>query len=231
MPNIFTHQFSFNELAISRLQIEHVMGYEPDTIPEPFPEMIDEVLSVAANYCNIQGGYLLSSDISFDSDLRLLNVGKVSLDIHKIIFHQIKNAEQLGLFVCTAGPNIGEWSKRLMADGDMMKGYIVDVVGSEIVEKAMDKIQETLTNQMTKNGLKITNRYSPGYCSWNVAEQHKLFSLLPQNFCGIRLTDTALMYPIKSISGIIGIGKNVRLNPYTCQICDMQNCLYRNRKS
>ena len=231
MSNKFTFQFLFRELAISRLQIERVMGYEPDTIPEPFPEIIDEVLSVAADYCNIQGGYHLYTDISFDSDLSFLSIGQVTFDIHKIIFRQIKHAEQIGMFVCTAGPKLGEWSSRLMADGDMIKGYIVDVIGSEVVEKAMDKIQETLANQMIEDGLAITNRYSPGYCSWSVSEQHKLFSLLPQNFCGVTLSETALMYPIKSISGIIGIGKNVRLNPYTCQICDMQNCLYGNRKS
>ena len=231
MSDIFTFQFTSRELNLSRTQIERVMGYKPETIPEPFPEMIDEVLTKAPDYCNIQGGYMLSSDISFDSEARLLNVSEVSLDIHKIIFHQVRNAEKISLFVCTAGPLIGEWSKQLMAHGDLMKGYIVDVIGSEIVELAMDKIQETLSNQMKEQGFKITNRYSPGYCSWNVSEQHKLFSLLPQNFCGITLSDSALMYPIKSVSGIIGIGKNVRLNPYTCQICDSQNCLYRNRKS
>jgi cobalamin-dependent methionine synthase I len=158
-------------------------------------------------------------------------VDGVSLDIQKIIFHQLKKADNVVVFACTAGPNIGEWSKDFMDQGDMIRGYIVDVIGSEIVEMAMDKIQAILSDQMSTKGLKITNRYSPGYCSWSVAEQHKLFSLLPNNFCNIKLTDTALMYPIKSVSGIIGAGKNVRYNPYTCQLCDSKNCLYRNRKS
>jgi hypothetical protein len=207
------------------------MGYGPGTIPEPFPETIDEILSSAHKYCNIEGGYLTTNNISLIEDSHLLVVEETPLDIKKIIFHQLKRADKLALFACTAGPEIGEWSKKIMSEGDMIKGYIVDVVGSEIVEMAMDKVQAELSLKMTAEGLKITNRYSPGYCNWSVAEQHKLFSLLPHNFCNIQLTEAALMYPIKSVSGIIGIGKNVRFNPYTCQLCDSKNCPYRNRKS
>jgi hypothetical protein len=75
--------------------------------------------------------------------------------------------------------------------------------------------------------MKITNRYSPGYCDWNVGEQHKLFSFFPDNYCGIRLTPSALMDPVKSVSGIIGIGENVKRNDYTCRVCDMKDCIYR----
>ena len=35
------------------------------------------------------------------------------------------------------------------------------------------------------------------------------------------------MDPIKSISGIIGIGKDVNYYPYTCRMCDMEDCIYR----
>jgi hypothetical protein len=53
---------------------------------------------------------------------------------------------------------------------------------------------------------------------------------MPDNFCGIRLNVSALMDPEKSISGFIGIGKNVRYYPYTCGLCDMQDCIYRKLK-
>jgi hypothetical protein len=61
-----------------------------------------------------------------------------------------------------------------------------------------------------------------------VKDQFKLFSLLPENFCGIRLTDSALMIPIKSVSGIIGIGENVERKNYPCEICNMKDC-YRKK--
>lgn len=229
--DLFTFRFTLDELEITRQRIEFVMGYEPETIPEPFPEMIDKVLEEATKFCEIQGGYKIFDQLLLDKEALSIKVEQVPLDIHKIIFNQIKKAEKLAVFICTAGPKIGEWSRQLMAEGDLMNGYIVDVVGSEIVEKAMDKIQAAMGEEMKHDAYNVSNRYSPGYCNWIVSEQHKLFSLLPANFCNVRLTDTALMYPIKTISGIIGIGKEIKHNAYTCQICDMQNCLYRNRKS
>lgn len=117
-----------------------------------------------------------------------------------------------------------------MRSGDLLEGYIYDVAGSEIVEAAADLMQAELDKTMASEGRKITNRFSPGYCGWNVSEQHKIFQLLPGTFCGIRLTASALMDPEKSVSGMIGIGKNVRHLPYTCSICDMKDCIYRKAK-
>ncbi|MCK7517168.1 MAG: hypothetical protein MZV64_05325 [Ignavibacteriales bacterium] len=42
-----------------------------------------------------------------------------------------------------------------------------------------------------ESGLKTTNRFSPGYCGWHVSEQHNLFRLVPDNYCGITLNDIA----------------------------------------
>jgi hypothetical protein len=83
---------------------------------------------------------------------------------------------------------------------------------------------------MFQNQLNITNRYSPGYCNWSVSEQKLLFSFLPDGFCGIKLNDSALMTPIKSISGIIGIGQNVKMNEYNCNHCGVKDCTYRSKK-
>jgi hypothetical protein len=116
-------------------------------------------------------------------------------------------------------------------DGDLLTGYVYDVIGSEIVETAADLMQADLASEMAKLGLKITNRYSPGYCKWDVEEQHKIFRFMPYNYCGIRLTPSALMDPVKSVSGFIGIGRDVRYNRYTCNLCDMKDCIYRNKKA
>jgi hypothetical protein len=116
-----------------------------------------------------------------------------------------------------------------MIEKDLLKGFVCDVVGSEIVEAAADLMQAELEETMIRSGKKITNRYSPGYCGWDVADQHKIFKLVNSGFCGIRLTESALMDPVKSVSGIIGIGKEVKLNPYTCKMCNMTDCIYRHQ--
>ena len=207
------YKIELDNLNISKSQIEKAMGFEPGNSPNPLPGLINEVLDIANTYCSIEGGYVVREDINFD------------LKNHKLIVGIIA-----ALFLCTAGPEIGEWSKKLMSEGETLKGYIIDVVGSEIVESAMDSIQNSLEEDMKHQGLYITNRYSPGYCGWNVSEQQKLFTFFPDDFCSVKLSDTSLMYPIKSVSGIIGIGKEVKKNNFPCKLCDDKNCIYRGRR-
>mgnify|MGYP002480792993 FL=1 len=60
-------------------------------------------------------------------------------------------------------------------------------------------------------------------------EQKKLFELFPENITGVHLTDSCLMLPIKSVSGIVAIGPEVKKRAYSCNICKMITCV-RNRK-
>jgi hypothetical protein len=230
MNKVFMFRFSFNELTITRSKLETAMGYQPGTVPETVTEIIEEILSQAADHCNIQGGFVIKDPLRFNKHTCQLFVENTDFNLHEMVYKQLKAAEKIAVFACTAGPDISDWSKKLMAEGDLTTGYIIDVAGSEIVETAVDKLQWMLSEQMTAAGLKISNRFSPGYCRWNVSEQHKLFSLLPDHFCSIRLSGTALMHPIKSVSGIIGIGKDMHLNPYACNACNVKKCLYRDRK-
>jgi len=224
------YRYRFDDLDISVGIIEKFMGYEPGHSPEPIPDLIHEVFAVAHDHCDIRGGYVIKDDINILKEDYLLHINGVEFDIKRIVSNQLRKIDQIALFACTAGHGIGDYSKQLMHEGDFIKGYIVDVVGSEIVESAMDKVQNDLEKQMESTGLHITDRYSPGYCGWSVGEQHKLFSFFPQGFCGITLTPSSLMQPIKSVSGIIGIGENVRRKGYVCNMCDMVNCIYREKK-
>jgi hypothetical protein len=224
------YHFQIDEIEISTGIIEKFMGYQPDQSPEPLPQMIGEVMKMARQRCDIRGGYVVYDHVDIHTNPKALLISDVHLNVKKIVARQLQNIEGAAIFVCTAGKNISDYSKELMRQGEFMKGYIADVAGSEIVEAAMDKIQDELELRMNGEGLFITDRYSPGYCGWKVDEQSKLFSLLPEGFCDITLTPSSLMKPIKSVSGIIGIGQLVRRKGYVCQHCDMVNCIYREKK-
>jgi hypothetical protein len=206
------------------------MGYETGTAPEPVSVLINEVTKELLPTSDIRAEYRVFKEISLSGGNRSLQVEGITFNIKPIIYRQIKEAEEVALFICTAGPVVGEMSRQSMKDGDLLRGYVYDVIGTEIVEAAADRMQEEMRKSMAALGIEITNRFSPGYCGWDVAEQHKLFSFFKDNFCGITLTESALMNPVKSVSGIIGIGRNVRYMPYQCKLCDDKNCLYRSRK-
>jgi hypothetical protein len=228
MNTFIKHQLSYRELTLNLHDTAPLLGYTDD-LPDDILAIVEEVLNETAGCFDICGGYQIFDRIDFVKEGHQLRIADVDFSPHKIVYHQLKNSEQLAVFVCTAGEGISQWSKQTMSD-DPLKGFIADILGSVVVEASIEKIQQMLSDEMAQAGLKITNRYSPGYCGWPTVEQHKLFSLLPEGNCGVRLTESALMLPIKSVSGVIGIGANVGFHPYTCQLCDAAFCVYRNRK-
>lgn len=224
-----TFQFDFSDLNLTVDQIERVMGYPEGESQETVYEIVSRVLKEAEAICTLKAEYRIFENISFSESSRSLLIGNVSFNIGKIIYGQIKKSGSASLFVCTAGGEIGIRSRNAMKETDLLEGYIYDVIGSEAVEAVADLMQNNMEAEMGLSGEKITNRFSPGYCGWDVAEQHKLFSLMKDNYCGIKLNQSALMDPVKSVSGIIGIGDNVKRLPYTCKLCDMKNCVYRRK--
>ena len=221
-----TFQFEFKDLKLTVSQIELVIGYKEGEDRELVTGLIDEILKESQEVCNIKAQYTIFPDIQFNFEAKTVEIINTSFQIKKIVFGQIKKSDSIAIFLCTAGEEIGIRSRKAMQERDLLRGYIFDVIGSEIVEVATDLMQNELEKTVISSGRKITNRYSPGYCGWDVAEQHKLFQLIPDNSCGIRLTPSALMDPVKSVSGFIGIGEHVKSNPYTCKMCDMKNCIY-----
>jgi hypothetical protein len=224
-----TFQFDFKDLKLTVDQIDRVMGYKEGESHEHISDLVSEVMKETETMSNIKAEYRIFDKIRFNADEKSIEINSTTFNIKKIVYGQIKKSEIAAIFLCTAGEEIGIRSRKAMKTGDLLKGYIYDVVGSEIVEAAADLMQNELEKTMLSSGKKITNRFSPGYCGWDVVEQHKLFSLMTDNFCGIRLTPSALMDPVKSISGIIGIGENVKHLPYTCSLCDMKDCMYRRK--
>jgi hypothetical protein len=220
-------QFEFSDLKVDFSRIEKVLGYGEGDDREIVNSVIAGLPGEPGVFRNIRAEYRIFTDIEFISSDKSLSLGSINFRINKVLFRHLAKADSVAVFLSTAGEGIVNRSRRAMAEGDPLTGYIYDMVGSMVADAAADLMQHELEKTVLEEGKKITNRYSPGYCGWDVSEQHKLFSLLPGNFCGIRLTDSALMDPVKSISGFIGIGRNVKYHTHVCTLCNMKDCAYR----
>ena len=150
--------------------------------------------------------------------------------IGRIIERQLRGSEAYALFICTSGVEYEAFQQQLKQEGDMVRMFIADSLGSVIAEKCADQMEAALQESIGKLSWHHTNRFSPGYCGWHVSEQQLLFPLFKSHTCGVRLTDSSLMVPIKSVSGLIGIGEKVRKMDYTCGLCDFKQCYKRKLK-
>ncbi|MBN2861650.1 MAG: hypothetical protein JXN62_00720 [Bacteroidales bacterium] len=222
-----TFNYSFNDLKLQAHQIGNILGYKYEETDEIVSQLILEVFNECETLAGIKAEYRIFHDIILDKELKTIQVEGLIFNIGKIIFDHIGNSDAVAFFLCTAGKETDESSKKYIKKGDLLRGYIFDVVGSGIAEAAAGIVQDQLEKEMQADAGNITNRFSPGYCGWDVAEQHKFFQLMQDNSCGIHLTPSAVMHPVKSVSGIIGSGKNVKKLPYTCSLCNLKDCNYR----
>ncbi len=225
------NKIEFDKLVISDADLNDVMGYGM-SIPDE--SVYNEIHSLLNNVANItQPVYeFFTTEGCLRADNETLQINDKIFHIGKIIARQLRGSEQYVFFTTTAGMEFERFQRQLNAEGDIVKCYLADCIGSIIAEKAADYMEMVLQKNISRQNWKHTNRFSPGYCGWHVSEQTVLFSIFPHpNPCGIHLTESCLMLPIKSVSGVIGIGSNVRKLEYGCNLCSFERCYRRKHAS
>lgn len=219
--------FTFAEVAPSFAEILDFIQSTDLEEEHPAIIFIRDILGELNFDTEIYGGYVLKNVDELILKDGLLRIENTEFNLGRQLCGYVKEATQVAVFLCTAGEDFTRMTNALNEQGDIMEAYILDAIGSLTVEKAMDKIQENLKVACAAEGLKISNRYSPGYCNWPLTDQQPLFELISDNPTGIALSDSCLMTPRKSISGIIGIGANLKHHEYGCKICNNTTCIYR----
>ena len=207
---------TYPQLAITPSDIYEAMGYH-DALPDA--ATIQETQAIVAEVKEwLQPAFCF-----------LVVPQLPAFTIGRIIQRQLRGSEAYALFVCTCGTRYEAYQQQLKEQGDMVRVFIADALGSVIAEKTADQMEIALQESIHKLGWHHTNRFSPGYCGWHVSEQQLLFPLFGGHTCGVRLTPSSLKLPIKSVSGIIGLGPNVRHLDYTCGLCNFKQC-YKRKK-
>ena len=208
---------TYDELQITLRDIYEQMGYH-DAEPDVATQLeTQKIVNEVRGWLRPQFSFFVVRDLP-------------AFDMGKIILRQLHGSDAYALFIATAGIAYEAYQHRLTEEGDMVHVFIADSLGSVIAEKCADLMEQHLQTSIDKLGWYHTNRFSPGYCGWHVSEQQLLFPLFDGHTCGVTLTDSSLMVPIKSVSGIIGLGKEVRRLDYTCGLCNFEKCYKRKQK-
>jgi len=122
-----------------------------------------------------------------------------------------KDAEKVAICICTIGPELEQEIEKLMEKNEMTRALILDALGSEAAEEVAIQSDQILAEKARVMNLWPSKRYSPGYGKWDVKEQRFIFRMLPAADIGIRLTESCMMIPRKSISFRINFYKDKKL--------------------
>ena len=132
-----------------------------------------------------------------------------------------KNLEKVGRvfpYVITIGTRL---EQKADASTDLLEKYYLDKIGNIALSEVRNHLEKHLRSRFALDGLSYM---SPGSLEdWPIEEQRPLFSILKgaEVSIGVRLTESLLMIPRKSVSGIYF---PTEVTFYSCQLCPRQNC-------
>jgi cobalamin-dependent methionine synthase I len=121
-------------------------------------------------------------------------------------------------YVITIGTRL---EQKADASKDLLEKYYLDKIGNIALSKARKHLEDYLRSKFAFDGLSYM---SPGsLADWPIEEQQPLFSILKgaEVSIGVRLTESLLMIPRKSVSGIYF---PTEVTFYSCQLCSRQHC-------
>jgi hypothetical protein len=121
-------------------------------------------------------------------------------------------------FILTLGRKMDEI---IETPADMLEKYLLDEIGNIILREARSRFEDYLRSAFA---LEKISCMAPGSLGdWPIQEQKPLFSLLPKVTAtlGVRLTESFLMLPRKSISGIYFPSETTF---FSCQLCPREHC-------
>jgi len=143
-----------------------------------------------------------------------------------------KRSEKTILAICTIGIELETRISKLMDEGNLAQGVILDSIASEAAEETASIVDQQIKVKLEKEfkGKDFTYRFSPGYCQWTLAKGQKIiFRLLPAEEIDVKLSSSMMMIPRKSVSFAVNIGDNVdkELGIRECETCNKIDCAYR----
>jgi len=126
-------------------------------------------------------------------------------------------------YVVTCGTELEVWSKQF---DDIYVSYCVDAIKDMVLSSARQEFETFLDREFDLGH--AVNMYPGSLPDWPIQQQKPLFELLGnvEELSGAQLTDSYLMFPLKTISGI-RFPKEGTFE--SCQLCLKEKC--HNRKT
>ena len=125
--------------------------------------------------------------------------------------------------IATIGEELEEIGR---ANSSVFNQLIYDAVGSELAEMMADQLEADCREEVDSSGLRLSSRFSPGYCDWPLEGQRLIFSSVDSHLINVRLTSHLVMIPNKSISAIAVVSEKMPV-AVPCAFCRRGQCPWR----
>jgi len=195
----------------SILETVHIAPDSPDAAT--VRELIDKAQDVARPKALFQESFIRAKDAE---TVTIENATFTS----RMLRENLDGVERVFPFVATCGHELDEVP---LADGDFLMEFWWDAIKAVLLGGAIRHLNAHLKERFA---LEKTSSMSPGSGDatvWPIEQQRELFALLGdvKALVGVELTDSCLMKPNKTVSGIVF---PTEVDFRTCQVCRREDC-------
>jgi len=142
----------------------------------------------------------------------------------------LEGSEIAVIFIFTLGKKIDDLINGGRDSGDTLGTIIMDAITTSMLGTLGAHAGKIIKdNNLTQKNYGATCTYSPGQYKWTIEEQKEIHKMVDGSKIGVRLNESFLMIPFKSISGIYGFGPEDKINRtrVACDLCPRENCIGR----
>jgi hypothetical protein len=219
------------ELIIDADQVLRGQGADPAKIRQRSPRLIDLAERAIEEGSSLLKPALLYRRMEVDhvihERIRLKGGGELK---GKLPATHLAPASEVLVILCTVGSDLEKRISQVMKT-DLVYGLALDGLGSAGVEALTNAACRQFEIEAEMKHLEVTIPLSPGMMDWSVEDgQPQIFKLLPAEEIDVELTSSVVMVPRKSLSMVMGIGKQMITSGSICDYCSMaETCRYRDR--
>ena len=154
-----------------------------------------------------------------DGDGNAVNIGGV-------IFHSralrvnLDKVERVFPYIATCGMELEETD---IPSDDFMRGFWMDTIKAMALGSSMGYLKNHLKERYALGKISTMSPGGGDQDVWPIEQQEVLFSIFGnvEDLIGVKLTESFLMIPNKSVSGIIF---PTEVSFESCQLCHRENC-------
>lgn len=191
---------------------------------------IAEAIKKAKGLISPRGIYTLKEVLSIEGGtIYLANGGQLKLS--RQVSRGLYDSKKLVIFVVTIGDKLEKEVTHLSKNGRGSEAVCLDAVGSVFCEEAEKVLADYIQAKEASNNESLSLTFSPGYCGFDLMQQKGIFKLVDSSKIKVGLTESGLMIPRKSISGIIGFGDFNPIPPNPCLECETPCKAMNSRRS
>jgi len=164
----------------------------------------ERYIEEAISFIHLKGaGVRISFQKKGDSEIILPeNIHFESRKLTKYLDH----CQEIIIMGATAGYSIMDAIQEDAAGRNVMRGVAFDATASETVDAALDWIMDYFNRSLRRENKRLLKRrFSAGYGDFLLENQRLIYKVLQLDRLGIRITESCILVPEKSVTAITGI--------------------------